>query len=423
LTIEGQLLDPKYKDAVPFACLFKSVTIQVDRKGKYETTTDTYEWVKVQTDLTDNEAVAFQVIIPNSDNGKPFSARISMERAFNSLIPRFEVSDKLLALFPNILLLQNRSVTEDEIMFYIWSYVQTHGLWDGRDNKRFVRCDAALCALFGVENLSIHVHLLKQKLFDSSLALLIPVAPVSKGTTSGASGDAASVVGSGKIDVEYYLTSAYNTSIDPAQDSSCCPVTISRSGGKSFDLEVYVPTSSLLSGADRSGAVDGAGAFAVDGLARLNGATSGPTAREVHHRLDKCYQHCLYMGKQLNDLHRQQLRLRERQERRLLDLILQQHQRCPTGASAEAFPTPPEYLSGLNSGLLGLEPRKISAGSDVNLTDAVLVRFMQASVASTGGSGNASSVLHGLKEYFDIGNDAKVAAVLVGDGSVDSGDI
>lgn len=407
---------------VPFASLFKKINIQVDRKGKFETTTDTYEWVKSSTDPQDTNAVAFQVIIPNSDNGKPFNARISMERVFNSMIPRFEVSDKLLTLFPNILLMQNRSVTEEEIMLYIWTYIQDKNLLEGRDNRRSVRCDSVLCALLNLDiasNPSIPVQTMKQRLFDESLALLIPAAPPSKAVGSAAtavamgpeglggtvlSPPAVDIVGSGKINLEYYLTSSYNTTIDATKDGSCGPSAISKNGGKCFDLEVYLPTSSLESGSSATG---GAGAFRVDGLAHLNRASASEMAREVHLRLDAHYQRCLYMTKQINAVHNQQTRLRRLQKERMLYSIMQGHARGEAvAAGGRTKALGPNYLSRDGSGLLGLVPQAESNDRCTGLTDDVLVRCMQSSATATSllDAKQRTSILHTLGEFFDVGS-------------------
>lgn len=472
------MLDPEYKDLVPFTSLFKKISIQVDRKGKFETITDTYEWIKsssnnISNDNNDSMAVAFQVLIPNSDNGKPFTARISMERVFNTLVPRFEVSDKLLALFPNILLLQNRSVTEEEIMFYLWTYIQEHNLLEGR---RMVRCDPALCVLFNLDvagtsaaaaatagaglgsagtigqvtgtavtgQTIIPMHTLKQRLFDEQLGLLIPAAPPSDGNNSNNINSSfpsistaalnpvpteapavttgsvpteplehavVEAVGSGKINVEYYLTSHYNTSIDVTKDGSCCPVTVSKSGGKCFDLEVYLPPSSLLSSAS---------AFVGNALTHLNNTVADDMARSIHLKLDQYYQRCVYMSKKLNELNQQQIRLQRQRKQELLERTMKQHKRSVTVGSSgiNTVSVVPqlssEYVSSSGNGLLGLRPRTSSSRN--GLTDHTLVRYMHATTMTNSltpsAGGNPSSILHSIPEYFDVNNDNQFLSLL-----------
>ena len=138
-TIEGHVLDAKYSKAIPFSSLFRKIVIQVDRKGKVEST-DKFEW-PVSSEKHTLDITTFQAKIPNSDNYKPFTIKIILYRKFFNLAPRYEVSNNFLAIFPNVLFGQNKTVSEEEVLFQCWYYIHKHKLLEGRDIRKMVKCD------------------------------------------------------------------------------------------------------------------------------------------------------------------------------------------------------------------------------------------------------------------------------------------
>ena len=122
-------------DIIPFSSLFKKVSIQVDRKSKYDST-ETYEW---NVDKACN-TYAFEAKIPCNENGKPFNAKITLIRNLMENELRFELSPTFQLLFPNVFLV-NRSVSEEDIMSVLYNHIHYNNLLDSRDNKRFVKLD------------------------------------------------------------------------------------------------------------------------------------------------------------------------------------------------------------------------------------------------------------------------------------------
>ena len=117
--------------------------INVDKKGKIDST-DVFQWPRIDEKHI-GDITTFQARIPDSDNHKPFTIKIELTRKYHhDLVPRYEVSNTLLHIFPNILYCQNKTVTEDEILFQLWYYINKHKLLEGRDNKRIVKCDQVI---------------------------------------------------------------------------------------------------------------------------------------------------------------------------------------------------------------------------------------------------------------------------------------
>ena len=150
------MLDPIYRKNIPFTTLFDKLSIDVNRRGGH---VETFNFPNVNnnsdnasnttntnTNTTNAYAYSTKII---SDNPKGINIRIQFERnvdeTTNSDI-RYELSDLFLLIFPHILVLQNKSVTEQELLFTLWVYVTEHGLVDA--DRKCIRCDKVYCILY-----------------------------------------------------------------------------------------------------------------------------------------------------------------------------------------------------------------------------------------------------------------------------------
>lgn len=116
LTIEGQILDPKYQHIAFFSEFFSKIEVQLDRK--IQPINHYFEWHADESGLDSARVHAFRVKI-HADKSCP--SRITMYRK-NTCGKRFSTSAALAELFPSL----PADPTEDEVYLAVWDYVQVN---------------------------------------------------------------------------------------------------------------------------------------------------------------------------------------------------------------------------------------------------------------------------------------------------------
>jgi hypothetical protein len=207
IRVEGSLLDPKYKllPSCAFTNFFDKIKVVVDRR--YYAQYAHLEWdaaaasaatpptpAPLQGRRLSPCCVQFKLF-----GDKPSIVRLVFEKS-QRVCQRYEVSIGLREAFPK--LRSNPSL--EDVVTTVMHYAQTNYLCD----KRMIRCNDVLKNIFGVDILT--VSSLLQKLRDDHLSSPKP------------------------LTVEYPLTSNGSIQI------GAMPSTLSKIGGKAFDIEVDV---------------------------------------------------------------------------------------------------------------------------------------------------------------------------------------
>lgn len=135
-----------YRKEIPFVTLFDGLTICIDRRGGISETF-CYPNENLSKESMAKKSYGYTAKIA-SDSAKGINVHIYFNRCVDetsNLNIRYELSEHFLSIFPNILMLQNKSVSEKEILFTLWYYITEHNLMDV--DRRCVRCDQVCCCM------------------------------------------------------------------------------------------------------------------------------------------------------------------------------------------------------------------------------------------------------------------------------------
>lgn len=132
LSIEGAILDPKYRSIVPFGRLFESIRFQVDKKLGQDKHADWTAATQPEGKNANCFRVKFYCDRPAS------TVRIFFERS-SDIVARYELSTKLRNLLP----LLHVDPTEEDVVLAVWQYVCDNKLLSENvvGGKKVVRCD------------------------------------------------------------------------------------------------------------------------------------------------------------------------------------------------------------------------------------------------------------------------------------------
>lgn len=200
ITVEGQLLDSKYKSENSFCSFFDNIKVVIDKK--HLQTNNIYEW-NSYTVLSGRSADAFRVKIYSD---KQLTVKILLTRTSDVKV-RYELSSALRHIIPNLRV----DPSKEDVLLDLWQYILQNNLLDPKDRK-LIRCNSDLKSVFGTETLL--VSSLKNKLTDESLH---PCPP---------------------INIDYVMNP--NVTTITSQDRRVSSADITRAGGRVLDLQVDV---------------------------------------------------------------------------------------------------------------------------------------------------------------------------------------
>jgi len=133
VTVEGHILCPTLMNYVHFGNFFDKMIFQIEKKAAIE---KVIEWsAATYPEGVKSDCFRFKIYGDKSQVLKAYFYRSNDPR------PRYEISEKLRALFPYMPI----EVPEEDVYVAMWSYLQTNNLFVASRDKKLIRCDDVSC--------------------------------------------------------------------------------------------------------------------------------------------------------------------------------------------------------------------------------------------------------------------------------------
>lgn len=153
VSVEGLVLCPKLMNYVHLGNFFDKMIFQIEKKAAIE---KTLEWSAANhPEGVKSDCFRFKIY-----GDKPQILKAYFYRS-NDPRPRYEISEKLRALFPYMPI----EVPEEDVYIAMWAYIQSNDLFVVTRDKKLIRCDDVSDYIFLSIILCIHKYLLS--LFES----------------------------------------------------------------------------------------------------------------------------------------------------------------------------------------------------------------------------------------------------------------